>query len=373
MLKNQASALKKSGDRGHSYDKGLIMNYGLPYKGSKNRIVKRLSAFLPSAEVFYDVFAGGCAMTHWALLSGKYKSVVANDINGMIPAAFEKAIRGGFRNEDRWISREEFRRLYLSDPYVAMCFSFANNLKRYCYASDLEPYKRALHYAIFWKDIAPWAELCPETADALGAAMQSEEDRRKRRIKAGHVIVSALKQGLSDGTISAAVLDKPIYRKIKKKDLNTLQTAWALERIQSLERLDRINNLGNLETLQSGESLDCMCELPPLNAGPVLSVKSGDYRSIEFDRPGIIYCDPPYMSGYAKGKDYGCEFDAEAFYSWCESQKMPVFISEYSMPEDRFCVIAEIPVTRKIDQHQASRTVEKLWRPKKQIDYYAAS
>ena len=67
------------------------------------------------------------------------------------------------------------------------------------------------------------------------------------------------------------------------------------------------------------------------------------------------------------------EFDFDGFYSWCESQKMPVFISEYSMPEDRFCVIAEIPVTRKIDQHQASRTVEKLWRPKKQIDYYAAS
>ena len=341
------------------------MSFGLPYKGSKNRIAKKLGAFLPSAEVFYDVFAGGCAMTHWALLSGKYKSVVANDLNGMIPAAFEKALRGGFRDEDRWISHEEFRRLYLSDPYVAICFSFANNLKRYCYASDLEPYKRALHYAIFWKDIAPWAELCPETADALGAAMQAEEDRHKRRIKAGRVIVSALKQGLSDETISAAVLDKPIYRKIRKKNLNTLQTAWALERI------DRINNLGNLETLQSGESLDRMCELPPLNAGPVLSVKLGDYQSLEFDRPGIIYCDPPYKKSrfYYSADD----FDFEAFYSWCESQKLPVFISEYSMPEDRFCVIAEIPVTRKIDQHQASRSVEKLWRPKRQIDYYAAS
>ena len=347
------------------------MNFGLPYKGSKNRIAKSLGAFLPSAEVFYDVFAGGCAMTHWALLSGKYKSVVANDLNGMIPAAFEKAIGGGFKNEDRWISHEEFRRLYLSDPYVAMCFSFANNLKRYCYAGNLEPYKRALHYAIFWKDIAPWAELCPETADALGAAMQAEDNRHKRRIKAGRVIVSALKQGLSDGTISAAVLDKPIYRKIRKKNLNTLQTAWALERIQNAERLNRINSLGNLETLQNGGALDRMCELPPLNAGPVLSVTTGDYRALKFDRPGIIYCDPPYKKPkfyYSVG-----DFDFEAFYSWCESQKMPVFISEYSMPEDRFCVIAEIPVTRKIDQHQASRTVEKLWRPKKQMDYYAAS
>ena len=84
------------------------MNYGLPYKGSKNRIAKKILDVLPAAPVLYDVFCGGCAITHAALLSGKYSRVVANDINGMIPHAFEKAIRGGFRNEDRWISREEF-------------------------------------------------------------------------------------------------------------------------------------------------------------------------------------------------------------------------------------------------------------------------
>ena len=77
------------------------MNYGLPYKGSKNRIAKKILDILPAAPVLYDVFAGGCAITHAALLSGKYSRVVANDINGMIPAAFEKAIRGGKRREWR--------------------------------------------------------------------------------------------------------------------------------------------------------------------------------------------------------------------------------------------------------------------------------
>ena len=71
------------------------MNYGLPYKGSKNRIAKRLVEALPPAPVLYDVFCGGCAVTHAALLSGKYSRVVANDINGMIPHAFETAITGG--------------------------------------------------------------------------------------------------------------------------------------------------------------------------------------------------------------------------------------------------------------------------------------
>ena len=47
------------------------MNYGLPYKGSKNRIAKKILDVLPAAPVLYDVFAGGCAITHAALLSGK--------------------------------------------------------------------------------------------------------------------------------------------------------------------------------------------------------------------------------------------------------------------------------------------------------------
>ena len=296
------------------------MNYGLPYKGSKNRIAKKILDVLPAAPVLYDVFCGGCAITHAALLSGKYSRVVANDINGMIPHAFETAITGGFRNEDRWISREEFRRLYLSDPYVAICFSFGNNLHEYCYARELEPYKRALHYAIFWKDIAPWAELCPETADALGAAMQAEDNRHKRRIKAGRVIVSALKQGLSDGTISAAVLDKPIYRKIRKektsglrikqaesverlKSLETLENYERLQRrLQRLESLERFERLKSLKTLQTDESLCRLQSLERLdgitdvNVPPVLTVTTRDYREMEFSAPGIIYCDPPYKN-----------------------------------------------------------------------------
>ena len=191
------------------------MNYGLPYKGSKNRIAKKILDVLPPAPVLYDVFCGGCAITHAALLSGKYSKVVANDVNGMIPHAFETALKGGFRNEDRWISRDDFQRLYKTDPYAAICFSFGNNLHEYCYARNLEPYKRALHYAIFWQDTGPWRELCPETADALKKALESEQDRHKRRIGAGRAIVTALKAGLMNGTIIPAVMHTPIHRKTR--------------------------------------------------------------------------------------------------------------------------------------------------------------
>ena len=361
------------------------MNYGLPYKGSKNRIAKKILDVLPAAPVLYDVFCGGCAITHAALLSGKYSRVVANDINGMIPHAFETAITGGFRNEDRWISRDDFQRLYKTDPYVAMCFSFGNNLHEYCYARDLEPYKRALHYAIFWKDIAPWAELCPETADALKKAVESEQDRHKRRIGAGRAIVTALKAGLMNGTIDPAVMNKSIYRKIRKektpglgvqsaesverlKNLETLENDERLQRLKSLERFERLKNLETLQTDESlcrVQSLESQGRINSVDVPPVLSVTTGDYRALNFERGGIIYCDPPYKN---TGQYHTVgTFDFDAFYSWCLHQSNPVFISEYTMPEDRFVPVAAFTVTRKMNTKKSSICHEKIWRPRTQL------
>ena len=154
-----------------------------------------------------------------------------------------------------------------------MCFSFGNNLHEYCYARALEPYKRALHYAIFWKDIAPWAELCPETADALKKAVESEQDRHKRRIGAGRAIVTALKAGLMNGTIDPAVMDKPIYKKIRPH--NKLKSPH----LESCERFERMKNLETLQTDESLHRLQSLKSLERINSvdvPPVLSVTTGD-------------------------------------------------------------------------------------------------
>ena len=332
------------------------MNFGLPYKGSKNRIAKKILDVLPAAPVLYDVFCGGCAVTHAAMLSGKYSRVVANDINSMIPHAFETALKGGFRDEDRWISRNDFQKLYKTDPYVAICFSFGNNLRSYCYARELEPYKRALHYAIFWKDTAPWRELCPETADALKRAVESEQDRHKRRIGAGRAIVTALKAGLMNGTINPAVMDKPIYKKIRGKYPRVfLQSGWLAKRMQNLETLENDERFQRLESLE---------RITDVDVPPVLTVTTGDYREMEFSAPGIIYCDPPYKSTEER---YGREFDFAGFYAWCEHQANPVYISEYTMPEDRFVPVASFTVTRKMDTKKSSICPKKIWRPRCQL------
>lgn len=55
-----------------------MKNYGVPYVGSKSRIAKWLIEQLPAAPVLVDAFAGGCAITHAALESGKFDRVISN-------------------------------------------------------------------------------------------------------------------------------------------------------------------------------------------------------------------------------------------------------------------------------------------------------
>lgn len=128
------------------------MTFGLPYKGSKSKLAERIVDLFPKAEHFYDLFSGGCAVSHCALSKNKFSHIHFNDINPLMPKAFCMALNGKFANEDRWISREDFFRLKDTDPYAAICFSFGNNLKNYAYNREIEPKKKALHYAIFFDD-----------------------------------------------------------------------------------------------------------------------------------------------------------------------------------------------------------------------------
>ena len=74
------------------------MRYGLPYKGSKNAIAEWVVDRLPEAENFYDLFCGGCAVTHAAMMTKKYKNFLINDIEGLIVKLFADGIAGILQN-----------------------------------------------------------------------------------------------------------------------------------------------------------------------------------------------------------------------------------------------------------------------------------
>lgn len=135
------------------------MRYGLPYKGSKNKLAERIVSLLPKRTHLIDLFCGGCAVSHAALLRNKYEHIHINDINWMCPTLFIDALNGKYQNETRWISREDFFRLKDTDPYVAVVWSFGNNLRDYLYSKEIEPLKKAIHYAIFFRDYTLGKEL----------------------------------------------------------------------------------------------------------------------------------------------------------------------------------------------------------------------
>ena len=326
------------------------MNYGVSYKGSKNMLVNDLMKAMPTSgmENFYDLFAGGCAVTHKAMADGKFARYFANDLDGQGLRLFRDGIAGKFHDEKRWISREDFFRLRDTEPYVAVCWSFGNNQRNYIYSRKLEPYKKACHYAIVLDDFALLKELCPEVADACEEALQGVADTHERRIKFGPTVVNWLK---AHGT-AEMLENNPLYSSCHtKKDTKTRPkgTIRGLQRLESLQRLQSLQSLQRLERLQS------------------LETSFMDYREMEIKPRSIIYCDPPYKgtSRYNTG-----DFDHEAFYDWCERQTELVLVSEYDMPEDRFVAVWQREHRSRLSGTANNGVVEKLFVPRGQEERY---
>lgn len=310
------------------------MSYGLPYKGSKNLLATRIMERIPSAPVFVDLFCGGCAIAHAALLSGRFGKVIINDIEGDVSRLFVDAVNGRFKSETRWVSREDFFRLREIDPYVRYCWSFGNNGRDYLYSKEIEPYKRAIHYAVFFGDFTELRRLCPLVADAVETALEGIESRKERRVLIGKAIVARLKAVATPEDLKG----NPLYGQIKLKGGGVVRLQ-SPERLQSLERLERLQSLQRLNI---------------------------DYRDVPLPEDCVVYCDPPY----ANTEQYGIEisrFDSDAFWAWARDCKRPLFISEYNAPDD-FVPIAEFAHRARASRNKNNAVTERLFVHKTQYD-----
>ena len=326
-------------------------NYGLPYTGSKSRIAHWVIDNLPCGRVLIDAFAGGCAITHRALLSQKWQTVIANDINEKYPQLFADAIHGRYRDEKQWISREDFKRLKFQDAFIACCWSFGNNLQRYMYSQAIEPYKRALHYAIVLDDFEQMQELMPEVSQSVHEAIHELRHTHDRRVTAQKVIVKTLKRLTGDNYAHQIIQGNPLYQSIRhsNKDAQSLQR---LERLQSLQSLQNLESLESLERLQSLERL---------------RVTSLSYDEIDIPPDAVVYCDPPYHACNKELYEGTARFDHNAFYDWCVdvSKTNPIFISEYSIEDDRFEVVAEKQKITSMSPVKSFNVTERLYTVKK--------
>lgn len=326
--------------------------------GSKNRIAEWVVDILPASDRLYDLFAGGCAITHCAMLSGKWNNYVINDINPGVTQLFLDAMDGKYKDENRWISREDFFKLKDDDPFVACCWSFGNDWRTYMYGPNIEPYKKACHYAIVFDDWGQYAELCPETVEAAKNAVEGLTDTKERRLAFGPAVVNRLKE-LNNETL---LTEHPLYKTTIRKSNGKFRD---LESLASQERLERINSIYNVNPLYKSTVANNDFKVENLmRSDRINSISSTikperlclDYRDVEITPNSTVYCDIPYI----EKKKYNTDFDHEAFYEWALSRPFDVYISEYSMP-DGFTCIGEKTRLMSLNSKGSRNTIEKLF------------
>lgn len=290
--------------------------YGIPYMGSKNKIAEWVVSHFPRKENFYDLFCGGCSITHCAMVKRLFKNYHINDIKSEMPQLFIDCMNGKYKDEQRWISKEEFDKLKgTGDSYVDICFSFGNNWRKgYAYSKDIEPFKKAFHYAVVFDDYS-------------------------LMLNDYNIDLSMLKNVKGDRYVKYFAA-----KKIISTEMNThLQSLESLTRLQSLERLKHLDELANI-----GFSVHPSC---------------GSYDSVAIKPNSVIYCDIPYRNTASYNE---FEFDYDKFYEWCLNQTELVFISEYDMPSDFICISGIEKTCQLSATNNSLKSVEKIFVPKHQ-------
>ena len=247
------------------------MKYGLPYKGSKNKLAERIVSLLPKRTHLIDLFCGGCAVSHAALLRNKYEHIHINDINWMCPTLFIDALNGKYQNETRWISREDFFRLKDTDPYVAVVWSFGNNLRDYLYSKEIEPLKKAIHYAIFFRDYSLGKEL---GYDLSFIEPISDIQRRYAAVKRYFSQFGHFQQQSFEGGQRVATNCK----------LNTSLGGAESSRLQSTEAYGRLNT--NLQSYGGGQNASARLETIErlTNVRQNFNIKNATAESVGFKK-----------------------------------------------------------------------------------------
>ena len=311
-------------------------SYGLPYTGSKNRLAEKIVHHLPEADTLVDVFFGGGAITHCAMVHCKFKNYIANDIR-TTPQFFKECVEGKHSNDLRWISSDDFAKSSRDDWFVRLIWSFSNNCNNYLYGKKIEVYKKAFHYAICFNDFSLLEELyCDFVCDKVKEHLEGIplESWNNRRLAAMHAVKELIALHPNELT---------------RKDFNcSTDTGSNLQ--QHLECIYRIDNLKCSIRLIHLERLNRPLDLNV--SANNLHCYNLDYHLLTDIIPdnSVVYLDPPYKGTFDYSEktsgscmlNTGC-FNTEEFLDWAYyiGKRYPTFISEYNIDDDRFTLVDE--------------------------------
>lgn len=288
----------------------------LPYLGSKQGIAEHIYRYIknkhPKEKILVDPFCGGFAVSEY--FRQRNYEVHANDKNKYIIALLDKLINNRLpaKEVNKFVTREEFNRV-IKNPdnyedwyvgYISVVWSFGNTGRNYIYGKKAYDKKMALHNLVV-------------AGDDSGV------------VSLGILPTSAAK-------MVANQINRHIRRRALRIALTKIKAPREIYRLEHLERLERLE-----QTLRGKTTLT-----------------SKDYRELEIPEGAIVYCDPPYSdtAGYVVGA-----FNSQEFWDWARQvgKTNPIYISEYTAPEDFKCVL-------EIDHRSAlavnsKKSVEKLF------------
>ena len=281
--------------------------FGVPYMGSKTKIALDILKQLPKGNRFVDLFGGGFAMSHAALLTNRYNYILYNDINPLITDLVKRAINGEFNYntfKPHWVSREDFFKYKEQDGYIKYCWSFGSDGKTYIFGKDIEPIKHALHDLIVFGSHSPIIDKsCPTIYKFITAT-----NIHQRRIQA---------------------------QRFFSKKFNEFPVLAKFDRLQQLETLKRTQQFENLKRYEQLERSERVSSLKNIPNSSKLHFSNFSYLDYIYQDGDIVYCDPPYENT----NDYGSKFDHKQFYDWCYSRPYQVFFSSYKISDNRFNLI----------------------------------
>ena len=169
-----------------------MARYGMPWQGSKSRIAEWVVGLLPPSHTLVDLFAGGCAVTHAALLSGKWEHIVSNDITDSV-RVFYAAINGEFDGYAPCPARDEWLAYRDRDTASALLMSFGNDRTTYLWSPELEAVKRPASLMVsspsLWERYQWYHRFVDALTEYISRSDNSEPPNRLTEIEAAERLV----------------------------------------------------------------------------------------------------------------------------------------------------------------------------------------
>lgn len=282
----------------------MARHYGIPYMGSKQKLVDKIVPFIlkrhPDTTHFYDLFGGGGSVALYAVRKYPFLNVHYNERNKAVASLMQHLKEGG-EIPMEFVKRSEFEDLHTGDDWYAgllqTCWTFGNNQKSYLYGLLIQDFKEKLTNLVM---------------TGKGNIGELEELSNKLNLQ---------EYGKEVNTkifLNPAIYDTPYRRRIVLA--RQIPNIGALQHLARLERLVQISNMPGISNLQVtiGNSYDDIL----IN-----------------EKKSVVYCDPPYeaTAEYKEGA-----FDSKAFYDWVAMQPFPVYFSSYKISDTRFKLVKAI-------------------------------